>query len=126
MRVTTTLDTVLICCLRAEKYATNPFFGLGHLKTKTNRRVSHVTLTYFRVYKCLLNNTVLSDFQYCIQLMLKNQANIKTHPKKNYDKYHDFHCKHKVQTVPGSSNPIYCHARSTRADDLLMSTVLQR
>ena len=21
-----------------------PFFGLGHLKTKTNRRVSHVTL----------------------------------------------------------------------------------
>ena len=37
----------------------------------------------------------------------------------------DFFNKHKVQTVPGSSNPIYCHARSTRADDLLMSTVLR-
>ena len=35
---------------------------------------------------------MLSDFQYCIQLMLKNQANIKTHPKKFNDKYHDFHC----------------------------------
>ena len=35
---------------------------------------------------------MLSDFQYCIQLMLKNQANIKTHPKNFNDKYHDFHC----------------------------------
>ena len=63
---------VLLCCRRAEKYATNPFFGLGHLKTKTNRCVSHVTLTYFQYLftKCLVNNTVLSDFQYCIQLML--------------------------------------------------------
>ena len=34
------------------------------------------------VYKCLVNNTVLSDFQYCILLMFKNQVNIKTHPKK--------------------------------------------
>ena len=35
---------------------------------------------------------MLSDFQYCIQLMLKNQANNKTHPKIFNDKYHDFHC----------------------------------
>ena len=35
---------------------------------------------------------MLSDFQYCIQLMLKNQVNIKTHPKNFNDKYHDFHC----------------------------------
>ena len=35
---------------------------------------------------------MLSDFQYCIQLMLKNQTNIKTHPKNFNDKYHDFHC----------------------------------
>ena len=35
---------------------------------------------------------MLSDFQYCIQLMLKNQTNIKTHPKQFNDKYHDFHC----------------------------------
>ena len=35
---------------------------------------------------------MLSDFQYCIQLMLKNQANIKTHSKNFNDKYHDFHC----------------------------------
>ena len=35
---------------------------------------------------------MLSDFQYCIQLMLKNQVNIKTHPKKFNDKYHDVHC----------------------------------
>ena len=26
----------------------------------------------------------------------------------------------------GSSNPIYCHARSTRADELLMSTVFAK
>ena len=25
--------------------------------------------------------------------MLKNQANIKTHPKNLNDKYHDFHCR---------------------------------
>ena len=36
---------------------------------------------------------MLSDFQYCIQLMLKNQANIKTHSKNFNDKYHDFHCR---------------------------------
>ena len=36
---------------------------------------------------------MLSDFQYCIQLMLKNQSNIKTHPKNFNDKYHDFHCR---------------------------------
>ena len=35
---------------------------------------------------------MLSDFQYCIQLMLKNQVHIKTHPKNFNDKYHDFHC----------------------------------
>ena len=70
---------MLICCLRAAKYAINPFFGLGHLKTKTNRRVSHVALFLFPVlvYKCLVNNTALSDFQYCIQLMLKNKLTLK-------------------------------------------------
>ena len=90
---------VLICCLRAEKYAINPFCGLGHLKTKANRHVSHVTLYLFPVlvYKCLVNNTALSDFQCCIQLMLKNQVNIKTHPKNFRDKYHDFHCIRDVQ-----------------------------
>ena len=64
------------------------FLDWGHLKTKTNRRVSHVTLTYFRY----LFTNVWSTTQYCIQLMLKNQANIKTHPKNFNDKYHDFHC----------------------------------
>ena len=61
-------NLVLICYLRV------PFVGL---ETK------HVTLYLFPVlvYKCLVNNTALSDFQYCIHLMLKNQVNIKTHPK---------------------------------------------
>ena len=30
------------------KYVINPFFGLGQRKTKINRRVSHLTLPYFR------------------------------------------------------------------------------
>ena len=83
---------VLICCLRAEKYAINRFFELGHLKTKTNRRVSQVTFYLFPVlvYKCCV-----VSFS-----MLKNQVNIKTHPK---DKYHDFHCKPYHQPVIGDS-----------------------
>ena len=46
---------------------------------------------------------MLSDFQYCIQLMLKNQANIKTHSKNFNDKYHDFHCSATKHLEPSVS-----------------------
>ena len=60
-----------------------PLFGLGHLKTKTNRRVSHVTLYLFPVlvYKCLVNMTALSDST-VIKSTLKHM-----HPKMFRDKY---------------------------------------